>query len=76
MNIYSWIRPVEWVGTLENVLFCCLDSEPYGCFDDINPHTVELSTMGSARLISLCLKNWITWESSLCLRYEGESIKI
>lgn len=50
------------------------DSEPYGCFDDINPHTAELSTMGSARIGSLSLKNWITWESSLCLRYEGESV--
>lgn len=39
------------------IIILLSDDESCGCFDDINPHTAELSTMGSARIVSLCLKN-------------------
>jgi hypothetical protein len=32
------------------------DSELFGCFYDIKPHTAELSTIGSVKIVSLCLK--------------------
>lgn len=39
------------------IIILLSDSEPYECFDDINPHTAELSTMVSGSIVSVCLKN-------------------
>jgi hypothetical protein len=40
----------------KHIIILLSDSEPYGRFDDINPHTAELGTIHSARIVGLSQK--------------------